>query len=158
MLRVSDLVSGLAVAGLGLFVFLRAQTFPAIGGVAIAPSFYPGLIGAILMVLGLALALQTLLRKAVFPLVHSLDRLRQPGNIMALLAIVLAILAYGLLSPAIGFIATVFPVSFVVLLAFRIRPGIGALTAFCLTVAFYLLFAKILRVPLPYGFIEALLA
>ena len=51
MLRVSDLVSGLVVAAMGLAIFLRAQSFPSVGGVAIAPSFYPGLIGAVLTIL-----------------------------------------------------------------------------------------------------------
>ena len=51
MLRVSDLVSGLVVAAMGLAIFLRAQSFPSVGGVAIAPSFYPGLIGAVLTLL-----------------------------------------------------------------------------------------------------------
>ena len=36
MLRVSDLVSGLVVAAMGLAIFLRAQSFPSVGGVAIA--------------------------------------------------------------------------------------------------------------------------
>ena len=158
MLRVSDLVSGLAVAGLGLSIFLRSQTFPAVGGVAIAPSFYPGLIGGVLVLLGLVLALHAVLRKEVFPLVHPLNLLRRPGNAVALLAVPLAIVAYGLISPDIGFIATAFPVSLGVMLAFRVRLGTGALAAFCLTLVFYLVFAKILRVPLPYGLIEAVLA
>ena len=136
MLRVSDLVSGLTIAGLGLLVFLRSQTFPAVGGVAIAPSFYPGVIGSILMGLGLALAVRAVLRKEVFPLIRSLDGLRRPGSVVALLAVPLAIVVYGLLSPVIGFIATSFPVSFGVMLAFRVRLQTSVLVAFCLTLAF----------------------
>lgn len=157
MLKVSDLVSGLAVAAFGLAVFLRAQSFPVAGGVAVSQSFYPGLIGAALVLLGLALAASALIRGAALPLGGRVEWVRRPGNVVAVLSVPAAILCYGLLSQRLGFIATSFLVATGLLLAFRVRAATSLAVAFCLTAILYAVFVRMSRVPLPYGVIEAML-
>ena len=157
MLRVSDLVSGLVVAAMGLAIFLRAQSFPSVGGVAIAPSFYPGLIGAVLTLLGIVLAASTVLRRRALPIAGSVEWLRQPQNLVAVLSVPVAILCYGLLSPRLGFIVTSMLVTTGLLLSFRIRAATSLVIAACLTLVLYLVFVRLLHVPLPAGLIEGML-
>ncbi len=157
MLKVSDLVSGLAIAGLGIFIFVQSRSFPAIGNIGVAPSFYPGLIGVVLALCGLALAGTALLRGAALPLFVRPAWFSKPANVVAVLAVPASIVAYGLLSPRIGFLATSFLVASGLLLAFRVRVLTSLITAFLVTVALYLIFAITFRVPLPYGVIERLL-
>lgn len=154
MPRVSDLASGLAVAGLGVAIFLKAQTFPAVGGVAAAPSFYPGMIGAVLVALGLALAAGAIIRRSAFPLAGRIEWFRRPANLVAVLAVPAAIILYGVLGERIGFIAACLLVATGLLLAFRVRPATSAVLGLGVTLMLHLIFAKLLRVPLPYGFVE----
>ncbi|WP_158626042.1 tripartite tricarboxylate transporter TctB family protein [Arsenicitalea aurantiaca] len=157
MLKVSDLGSGLAIAGLGLAIIVQAQGFPSVGASPVSPAFYPGLIGTVLLGCGLALALGSLLKKEAMPLGVLPEWLRRPGNILAVLAVPAAIIAYGLLSPVLGFLATAFLVTLGLLVAFRVNWLWSLGTAFVLSGLLHLVFVVLMRVPLPYGFIEALL-
>ncbi len=158
MLRVSDFVSGLVVAIVGLAIFLRAQSFPSVGGVAIAPSFYPGLLGAVLMLLGAALAVSAVLRGQILPIIAPIDWLRQPATVVAVLSVPAAIICFGLLSPMLGFIATAFLITTGLLLAFRVSLATSLIVALCLTLVLYLVFVRMLNVPLPAGLIEGMLS
>ncbi|WP_108662471.1 tripartite tricarboxylate transporter TctB family protein [Acuticoccus kandeliae] len=154
MLRVSDLGSGLAIAGLGLAIFIHAQTFPSVGGVAIGPSFYPGLIGVVLMICGLALAGQSIRQRKAFPLAQVFPWIRKTENVLAVISIPVAILVYGLASPSLGFIATCLVVSLGLLLVFRVKWWMSILVASGLTAMLYVTFVIFMRVPLPYGIVE----
>ena len=157
MLKVSDLASGLAIAGLGLAILLRARTFPSIGASPVSPAFYPGLIGAVLTACGLALVVMSLKKKAALPIAEIPDWMRRPGNFVAVLAVPAAIIAYGLLSPPLGFLATSVLVTFGLLLAFRVNVLWSAGVALVLSVSLHVIFVMLMRVPLPYGVIEAML-
>lgn len=157
MLRASDLISGLAVAGLGAFILLQSRNFPQVGGIGVAPSFYPGVIGGVLLLCGLSLAATSVRRGEALPLADKVDWFRRPGNVVAVASVPASIVLYGLLSQPLGFLATCFLVSAGLLLAFRVRLVICLVTALFVTAALYLIFVTLFRVPLPYGVIERLL-
>lgn len=157
MLRVSDLVSGLAVAGLGTVILLQARTYPSVGASPISPSFYPGLIGVVLIGCGAALAITSLVRGGAMPLAVMPDWIRRPGNIVAVLSIPVAVVAYGLLSPSLGFLATSTLVMLGLLLCFRVTWLWSVGIAVALSVALHVVFVVLMRVPLPSGLIEAML-
>ncbi|MEF2552629.1 tripartite tricarboxylate transporter TctB family protein [Aurantimonas sp. A2-1-M11] len=157
MLKVSDLGSGLAVAGLGLAVFLRAQTFPSVGASSVSPAFYPGLIGVVLMGSGAGLAITGAKREGAWLLRAMPVWMRRRENLVAVLAVPAAIIGYGLLSPVLGFLATVFLVTLSLLIAYRVKLLRSAVVAFTLSVLLHIVFVVAMRVPLPYGFVERLL-
>lgn len=157
MLRVSDLVSGLAVASLGLAILLQARTFLSVGASPIGPSFYPGLIGSVLIGCGAVLAITSLVKSAAMPFGVVPDWAKRPGNVLAVLSVPAAIIAYGLLSPALGFIATAMLVTLGLLLAFRVNWLWSLAVAVVLPAVLHLVFVVLMRVPLPSGVIEAVL-
>jgi putative tricarboxylic transport membrane protein len=157
VLRVSDLVSGLAVASLGALIVLQAQTFPSVGASPISPSFYPGLIGTVLMACGAALAITSLVKGGAMPLGVMPDWLRRPGNILAVLSIPAAIVAYGTMSPSLGFLAASALVMLGLLLCFQVKLLWSVAIAIALPTMLHVVFVVLMRVPLPFGLIEAML-
>jgi len=154
VLKVSDLASGLAIAGLGLAIFARAQGFSSPAASAISPAFYPGLIGLALTACGLGLAAAALRRRAVRPLAVLPGWAVRPGNLLAVLSVPAAVLAYGLASPALGFLATAVVVLFGLLLAFRVSLVWSVCVALILPAFLHIVFVVLMRVPLPYGLVE----
>ncbi|MCF3934919.1 tripartite tricarboxylate transporter TctB family protein [Acuticoccus sp. M5D2P5] len=154
MLKVSDLCSGLAIAGLGLAIFARAQSFVSVGASPISPSFYPGLVGLVLTACGLGLAISAIRRGDVRPLATVPAWMARPGNIVAVLSVPVAIVAYGLASPALGFLATSVLVMFGLLLAFRVSVLWSVAVALILPALLHLIFVVLMRVPLPSGIVE----
>ncbi|KKB86064.1 hypothetical protein VW29_04030 [Devosia limi DSM 17137] len=157
MLKVSDLGSGLAIASLGALVFAQSRSFPAAGGVPVGPSFYPGLIGGVLFVCGVALAISSIKQRTALPVVALPGWTRKPRSVLAVGAIVAAIVLYAVLSAQLGFLATAMLVTTVLLLAFGVRWYASLGAALALSVVLHVLFAVLMRVPLPYGLIERML-
>lgn len=157
MFRVSDLGSGLAIASLGAFVLMESRTFPDAGGIPVGPSFYPGLIGGVLTMAGLVLAANALRRHAAFPIVERPQWLRPGKGLLAVFAVPAAVIAYALLAPALGFLATSFLVMTALLMAFGVRWHVSVITAVGISAILHVVFALLMRVPLPFGFIEQLL-
>lgn len=157
MLKVSDLGAGLAIASLGLAIVGQSQSFPAFGGMAVGPSFYPGVIGAILFLCGAALVVTSLVDRRGLPLASVPDWARRPANALAVVAVPVAIIAYGVFSPVLGFIATGFFVTLGLLLCFRARLVASLIVSVALIVALHVIFVVVMRVPLPYGFVESVL-
>jgi len=157
MLKISDLGSGLAIASLGAVIFAQSRSFPAAGGVPVGPSFYPGLIGCVLFACGLVLAIGSIRRKTAWPIAEIPEWMAKPKSVVAVIAIAAAIVAYALLSTTLGFLATSLLVTTALLLAFGVNwlTSLGA--ALCLSVVLHVVFAILMRVPLPYGFIERML-
>ncbi len=154
MLKVSDLCSGLVVAGLGVGILARAQSFQTVGASPISPAFYPGLIGLVLAACGLGLVVAAVRRGEVRPLGVLPEWLARPGNILAVVSVPVAILAYGLLSPQLGFLATSVLVMLGLLLAFRVSVLWSVAVALILSALLHVVFVVLMRVPLPYGIIE----
>src|SRR5690606_24310753 len=125
MLKTSDLVSGAIVAAIGTAIMVQSAKFPAAGGIAIAPSVYPSVIGAELALLGGAIALRSLLRREFRPVVESPAWLRPGRPLVAVLASLVAIAAYAILAPKLGFLVTSTGVVFALLLAFGVRPAVS---------------------------------
>lgn len=154
MLKVSDVASGLAVAGLGLAIFLHARNFESFGAPAVSPAFYPGLIGLVLVACGLGLAASAVRRGEVRPLAVLPRWVVRPGNVVAVVSIPTAVVLYGVLSPSLGFLATAVPVVLGLLLAFRVSIAWSVAVALILPTVLYLVFVVVMRVPLPSGIVE----
>ena len=157
MLKVSDLASGLIVAGIGVAIVAQSTTFPAVAGIPIGPSVYPGVIGTVLALLGLALAVRAVMQRQALPVATMPPWLRPGRPLVAVLAIPVAVAAYALLAQQLGFLATSLGVVLGLLLAFGVRLPIAAVVALGTSAFLYVMFRILMRVPLPVGPIERLL-
>ena len=103
-MRLSDLVTGSAFALLGLFAVVYAQGLPSPGG-ALGAGLFPTIIGGVMALSGIALVVKSIVASSAFPFIHVDPWMKDPRKITALVAIPVAIAAFGLFSASIGTIA-----------------------------------------------------
>jgi len=150
----SDRWVGLGLTGLALAVLWSARAFPPVPGQKIGAAFLPMLIGAGLLLCGIALIVRDMRRA------RALDRAaaappagveRKAEHFGSSAVIIAAVVFYIVLSEKIGFLL-IAPICLVaVFLALRIRWRTALLWALAGTVLVHLGFYKLLRVPLPWG-------
>jgi len=144
-----DALAGVLLALLGSYVFLAARTFPNLSGGYPGPGLFPQLLGILLAFSGAGLVLNSLLAGTLFrgaPVVKASSR-----EVIGALFVVLAVVVYILLVERLGFV----PLTFLILAGLMVRLGVpgrwSVAVGAALTVLLYLLFARLLRVPLPGG-------
>ncbi len=144
-----DAVAGVLLALLGSYVFLAARTFPNLPGGYPGPGLFPQLLGVILALSGVGLLAHGALTGALLrrvPLVRA-SRKEKAGALLVILAVVL----YILLVDRLGFV----PLAFLILAGLMLALGVSARWSIglgvALTVLLYLLFGRLLHVPLPGG-------
>ena len=149
-MQLSNRTTGLGLAGLGAVTITGALRLPAMLGQAVGPSVFPTVVGAGLMLCGALIALgvgQSFEEGAASEAseaVHPLHGLRPLIPIAALLLYAIAADTVGF-APIAGFM--VFGVAY----ALGAKPWQAAALALAATPLVHLVFAKLLRVPLPAG-------
>ena len=157
-----DLISGALSALFGAAVLLHVRTFPELPDGAPGPALFPAIIGALFVLFGLVLVAQYVvqqrsLRSALAGHAPRADRdegsatTTTTGRVNAL-SVLGAVVVYLLLSPVLGFSVTMAAVLFA--LMWRLGAGLrtAVLAALGTTVLIYVLFERVLQVPLPAGF------
>lgn len=155
-MRLSDLVTGSAFALLGLLVVVYARGLPSPGG-ALGAGLFPTIIGAVMALSGIALVVKSIAASSAFPLLHVDSWMKEPRKIVALVAIPVAIAAFGLFSTSIGTIAIAAIILAIVALIWDERPATALIVALIVSAGIYAFFYFALRVPLPGAFVEELL-
>lgn len=167
----ADLISGSLSALFGAAVVLHVRSFPELPDGAPGPALFPSIIGGLFVLFGLVLVAQHLMgRRSARPSREGQAPRHDPGEGSATttatsttttstttgwvnaLWVLGAVVAYLLLSPVLGFPVTMSAV----LLALMWRLGAGLRTAvpaaLGTTALLYVLFERVLQVPLPAGF------
>ncbi len=140
-----DLGVGLALAMLALAVLWSARGFPSVPGQKVGAGFLPMIVGAGLLLCGLALVLRSFRGRSedAPPVAPELYR--------SALVIVAVIAAYVLLTDKVGFLL-VAPVALVAMFrAFHVGWVPTLVWALGGTLVVHVAFYKLLRVPLPWG-------
>jgi putative tricarboxylic transport membrane protein len=157
-LKVNDAITGAMFLALAIGVFLYSGSFPAMRGVAYGPDLFPRIIAAMMALGGVVLIFGGLRHARTSPLVELANWARNPRSYVRFIAVVGGMLFYILMSDRLGFSLTA-----VVLLAGLLavtrgpaRLGSSLVIAVVVTAAMYFVFARMLRVPLPFGVIEIL--
>lgn len=129
--------------------------FREIPGMQFGSAFFPRILGAALILTGLALigtaAKGTLIRLS--------DMVKGRAGLQVL-AVLVGVVAWVLVSPLLGFMAaTALLISSLALLGGgRPLPSIGTGTGIGIAIFLFIFFGKLLRVPLPFGVFEGLLS
>ncbi len=158
-MKFNDAISGALFLVIGIFAFIHAGSFKGFPGVPYGPDAFPRIIAVMMGGGGLLLIVSGLRSAGNAPWLELADWARRPRSYGLFMAIVGAVLVYILASDLLGFLLTA---SLMLTGLFRITRGSGtfvssAIMAVGVTALIYLLFAKALRVPLPFGIIEHLL-
>jgi putative tricarboxylic transport membrane protein len=159
-MRFNDAITGCVLVIFAIAEIAYTQTFPSLFGQNYGPDLFPRIIGFGLIATGLSLMVRGVLQKRragidgrwveLGPWVHQ-SRLK-----INVLLVILALLAYILLSEWLGFIL----MSMLILSVLLYRLGSNVLSALLIaavtTALLQLMFAKLLLVPLPAGLLLGL--
>lgn len=151
-MRLSDRLLGGVLIVFALAVGIYSQTFPDIPGQQYGAAAFPTAIAVALGGCGAILFLRGL-RAASEPLVTRSEWTRKPGALFAVLAIILAVLAYILLARPVGFAPVMAAVLAGVLALLRVPWWQTAIFAVGTTLVIDFVFRSLLLVPLPFGIV-----
>lgn len=158
-MKFSDAITGAVFLALAAFVFVYAGSFPAMRGVAFGPDLFPRII-AVMMGLGATILIVGALRPAGRqPTILVAQWARDPRSYLLFAAVLGSATFYILFSETLGFLLSSFLMLGCLLLVTRGRTRLvsSSVIAATVSVVMYLVFVRMLRVPLPFGVVEALL-
>ena len=141
-----NLIAGVFLAGLGLWIWIYTGTFPTLQGGHPGPSLFPRVVAVGLALAGVGLAINSLRRWQKRGDVRR-PRPSGPGTLRLVLGLGLVAL-YPVLQNALGFIPAVAALSFFVAYTLKARPLVAALTSVLGALAIYWTFTGLLGVPL----------
>ena len=152
-MKISDALVGAGFVGAGALVVAGTLHYPTLEGGHPGPALFPRILGVLMVAGGALLAIRGARARDVSEAVPWRRLHRSAGFVNALFVLVGAT-AYILLVDRLGFLITGTLLVGVLMWRLAVRP----LTALVVSVAFVLfvhvLFARILRVPLPRGLLD----
>lgn len=167
--RGGDLAAGVLTTGFGAAVLVHVRGFPDLPGGQPGPALFPGIVGALMMMFGVALVAQSLRRRGTDGTGGGgpgseqapgsdpadaedspapLSRRTAAGNALAVLG---AIAVYILVSDLLGFALTMVLLLAGLMLKLGTRAWVAAAAAVTTTLVATVIFRQLLLVPLPTG-------
>lgn len=147
-MRCNDLVLGLLAILIGTIVYIHSQSFPPMTDGHPGPGLFPSVLSGLFILAGIVLCVQGAKSRApLFSRLPDLDGRGFANICVALLAIVFFIYA----SAPLGFLITSFACMLVLMLTLKARAVVALPVAAGMTLFIYLVFHKVLLVPLPRG-------
>lgn len=154
-MRLNDVLSGLLLVLFGSAVVLYARMFPAMPGQSIGPGVFPMLLGAGLALCGAAV-LWSGRKGGGAAWVEMEDWVRRPRRGLNAMLVVGALIFYAQVVETVGFFLTALVFLVVLFLAFGVSRRWIAPLAVAVTLGLHLAFYSLLRVPLPWGWLEGI--
>jgi len=153
-MRIHDSLTGAVLLLLSLAVLWHIQGFLPASGQQYGPALFPGLIAGGLAIASAALCWQGL--RSGQPLVAPGEGLRSPRHVLALVAALAGTVFYILCADTLGFIVCSVLVLLALQWALGVRPLLALGVALLATLVIHACFYKLLRVPLPWGWLQAI--
>ncbi|PZP96643.1 MAG: tripartite tricarboxylate transporter TctB family protein [Variovorax paradoxus] len=151
-MRIHDSLIGAVLLLLSLAVLWHIQGFPPAAGQQYGPALFPGLIAGGLAIASLLLAWQGL--RSGQPLVSVGAGLRSTRHLASLLVALGGMVFYILCVDTLGFIVCSALVLLALQWALGVRPVVALAVALLATLVIHACFYKLLRVPLPWGWLQ----
>ena len=148
-MRVSDTAIGLFLIIFAGAVLVHVQSFPKLDNGYPGPALFPSVLAVLFIFCGIGLIIQGI-RKRENVLKFDLGSVSLAGwiNIAFVLG---AIVGYIFFSDYIGFLIFSFVILMILMKWLKVKTILSLVMSVGVTLAIYLLFAKILLVPLPWG-------
>jgi putative tricarboxylic transport membrane protein len=153
-MKLNPTLSGLLILIVGVAIVVQARSFPSMPGQAIGPGLFPGLVGAGLVLCGLALMISG--RRSRGPWIEGGEWMRRPRMLFNFLLVFADLIFYALAVDLLGFFITAAVFLSVLMLAFDVPRRRIVPLSIAVTVAIHYAFYTLLRVPLPWGVLEAM--
>lgn len=141
-------------ASLGLVVLAWTRTFPPMPGQSIGPALFPSLAGIGLIGFGVWMAASD--RASSGGWLRFDDWARRPRMVANFALVIAALIVYAAILPFVGFFLTSVVFLAALMLAFGAPPRHALPIAAIVTVVIHYAFYTWLRVPLPWGLLEAI--
>ena len=154
-MRLNDRLAGPLLILLGAVVVLYARTFPVTAGRGGGPGFFPILIGVGIAVCG-AVLLWSGWKQPDPVWVEFENGLRRPRLALNGILVIGALVFYALVVDTVGFFLSAFVFLAGLFLAFGVRPRWITPIAVGVTLGLHVAFYTLLRVPLPWGWLEGI--
>ncbi len=151
-MRIHDSLTGAVLLLLSLAVLWHIQGFPPAAGQQFGPALFPGLIAGGLAIASLVLVWQGW--RSGGPLLVLSEGARSPRHLAGFAATLAGMVFYILAADALGFIVCSVLILVVMQLALGVRPLVAAGVAVLATLLIHACFYKLLRVPLPWGWLQ----
>ena len=148
-MRVSNTAIGVGLIVFAIAVLLYTRTFPTLEKGYPGPSLFPNVLAVLFIIAGITLVAQGV-RSGERIIKFDTSRITRSGLINILLVLG-GIVFYVYLSDFLGFQITSFILLFGLMKWLRVSTHWSLVMACGITLAIYLLFAKMLLVPLPWG-------
>lgn len=146
-MRLSDRLMGAGAVVAGAVIVGATLRFPRLEDGAPGPALFPQILGGLMVLFGALLALRPEPAPAT-PATAGGDRRRAAVNVALVFG---AIVAFMVVAPLAGFLLTTGGILFVLMWRLGAAPVRAVLAAVGLTLFVYVVFGKVLRVPLPLG-------
>jgi len=156
-MRVDDAVLGAILVLFAGAVIAYAQSFPTLGGMEFGPALFPTVIGGGLALCGVALIVQSALRRrrgVGGPWIVREAWARGWRAWANALAVLVVVFAFAVALDPLGYHVAAFAGLILLLLWLQVRPVTALVVAVMTTAATHELFYGWLRVPLPWGLLE----
>jgi putative tricarboxylic transport membrane protein len=147
-MRFNDALIGIGIIIFGLVVVVHVQSYPSMRDNMPGPALFPTVLGSLLIIAGAVQIPRGIKSRA--PLVTVLPEFTARG-ICNMAAVILGVIFYIYASDTLGFLLTSFCVMFVLMMMLKGKPLPSALVAAGAALCAYLIFNKMLLVPLPSG-------
>jgi putative tricarboxylic transport membrane protein len=154
-MKLGDAVSGLALVLVGIAIAADATRFPTLPGQAIGPAAFPLMIALGLVVLGAALALSGARTRRGWR-IELEEWMRKPRMVRNFGLVVGSLMFYCFVVDRLGFFLTAFSLLSALFIAFGVTRVWIAPVALTVTLLIHYGFYSLLRVPLPWGVLEAI--
>ena len=155
-MKISDTVVGVGFVGAGAAIFAATLGFPRLDGGAPGPALFPRVLAVLMIGFGACLAFPTALSRHTnppdaTPVPTPVPAGPRPGGVINALLVFAAIIVFMLVSPVLGFLLTTAAILLGLMWWLGTPLPRAAAAAVGLTLFVYVIFGKVLRVPLPLG-------
>lgn len=156
-MKVNDAISGAIFILAAALIFYLTRGFSVLPGQQYGAAFFPRTIAVVMAVLGAALVFKGVRERGIVPWAVPFDWMSSPVLIANFALVVAALVFYILVSDGLGFAITAFVTLYALLLWLRGRKFWLSSAAISLVsmIVMQQFFGQLLRVPLPWGVLQA---
>ena len=155
-MKFNDAVSGAALLALAIAILVNISSYPLIPGQSVGPAVFPGLLALLLIICSLLLIRKGIASSKEEAWLTFGDWMKSGYHLRNFLITVGSLVFYIFASEPLGFLLCGTAILAVMFWALAVRRALVLPLAVLITLVIHTVFYKGLRVPLPWGVLQAL--